>query len=186
MAKFEDMTSYHFMPTDDILVDTNIWLRLFGPETSNPEGYDYPFFNMLDVGARLFINSAIVSEFLNTSLRSSYHAKLKELHFTSKEYDYKTHYRPTDDFKERYKTVMGILQEDILKNAKLLPTSKKAFEKSIVECRQDSHRDFIDFNDEIIIHDALENNLKILTADKDYQHFSGNGLTVISKEQIEV
>ena len=185
MARFENMHFYRFMKTDDILVDANIWLRMYGPESiAVPGGYDEPFFNMLESGARVFINSSIVSEFLNTSLRSSYHAELNKLNLTSKQFDYKKHYCPTDTFKQRYQTVMGILHEDILKNVELLPTSKKSLDKSIIDCQQDSHRDYIDFNDEIIIHDALEHNLKILTADQDYQHFQGDELTIISKKQL--
>lgn len=185
MAKFENMRFYRFMKTDDILVDTNIWLRMYGPESiAVPDGYDEPLFNILESGARIFVNSAIVSEFLNTSLRSSYHAELKKRHLGSEEFDYKIHYRPTDEFKERYRVVMGTLHDDILKHAELLSTSKDSLEKSIAECQQDVHRDHIDFNDEIIIHDALEHNFKIFTADKDYQHFPDDDLTIISKKQI--
>lgn len=185
MANFENMYSYNFMNTDDVLVDTNIWLRLYGPESiARPEGYDDPFFQMREVGAKMFINSAIISEFLNTSLRSSYHAELKKRHFDSNEFDYKLHYRPTAEFKERYRVIMGTLHDDILKHVELISTSKDSLEKSLTECQQNSHRDHIDFNDEIIIHDALEHNLKIFTADKDYQYFPGNDLTIISKQQL--
>ncbi|KIN20947.1 MULTISPECIES: PIN domain-containing protein [Lactiplantibacillus] len=185
MAKFENMNHYHFLNTDNILVDTNIWLRLFGPESiAIPDGYDEPFFNMRDQGTKMFINSAIISEFINTSLRSSYHAKLKALGFTSYEYDYKEHYRPSDDFKKRYKIVMETLHQEILPHVELLSTSQNTLISSIEECKQYMHRDFIDFNDELIIHDALNNDCKILTADKDYQHFPGNELIIITKQAI--
>lgn len=161
-----------FWNNENILVDTNIWLYIYGPEyVVAPKEYSNTFFNMLENGAKFYLNFSIISEFINRSTRLSYAAYLKSEGHPREEFDYKRNYRPTQHFKEHYDQAISNIQE-ILKTATVVQTNKESIENSV------NHLSMLDFNDDIIIKDSLINNLNIFTADRDYLSYPDENLKI--------
>lgn len=152
-----------------ILVDTNIWQYLYGIQASHADpGYSDVFAQLLTNNNILYVNPQIISEFINLNVRLAYKQDLKDRNIRSYDYAFKRDFEKSPKFELYYDSAIGTAKEDILKNAKLTcPNNEK------VLYPLESHH-LLDFNDEIILHDAVENHLAILTHDKDYGDYPGN------------
>ena len=68
VTKAVEITSYNFQSSDTLLLDTNIWLLVYGPQ--NPKDsriatYSEGFKKILAAKSRIYIDVLIVSEFIN-------------------------------------------------------------------------------------------------------------------------
>ncbi len=181
MANILDAKKQSFFPEDNIMIDTNVWIYMEGPEAAaHDRGYSDIYYQMLESGAKLYVNFSIISEFINHSIYLSYDSFRIKRGFTRKEFPFKNCYKKEQDFKEHYAICLGTVEEDILSKATLITTysdsGKKAFEDS------KKLGNILDFNDFIIIEDSLRNNCKVLTADGDYAKYPGTSLKVITNE----
>lgn len=167
--------------TDDVMVDTNIWLSLFGPESiaHDDHGYGDIFYNLLDSNVHLYVNYSIISEYVNVAIRASYRSYLKSINKNSKQFDFKVHYRPTKDFKEHHSIAIRTVQQEIMQNASLIDTPSESGSKALGLAVLNAQ--ILDFNDLIIIQDSLQHNFKILTQDADYQKYPDDELQLITK-----
>lgn len=172
MTKKVNPQSIHFWNNEKILIDANIWLYVFGPEALNaPKVYSNTFYEMLEHGAKLYINFAIISEFINRSTRISYAAYLKKYGYHREDFNYKIGYRPTEDFKVQYNQAMANIK-DILNISTIISTKEESIKNSV------NYLSMLDFNDDIIIKDGLNYQLSIFTADKDYLEYPDENLKV--------
>lgn len=155
-----------FSSKDRIIVDTNVLIYVYCPINSEAkEGIVSHYSMMLDKiqtsGATVFINSLIVSEFFNVWAK---------LDFKRSEFNnYKNEYRASDRFKTLQKRIFKELDK-FLKNFNVtkidddfskinLTAMYKAFPES-------------DFNDLVIVNNALVHNCKILTEDGDFDQYN--------------
>ena len=71
--KAEAVDKYQFKSSDQLLLDTNIWLFLYGPQSpkSNPKVdiYSRAFNKILHAKSHIYIDALIVSEFINRYAR---------------------------------------------------------------------------------------------------------------------
>lgn len=72
VSKALSVANYNFTPDDELLLDTNIWLFIYGPQ--KPEDarvmiYSQAFAKILAAHCKIYIDVLIVSEFINTYAR---------------------------------------------------------------------------------------------------------------------
>ncbi len=71
--KAEAVNQYNFQSSDQLLLDTNIWLFLYGPQSpkNNPKVgiYSQAFNKILQAKSHIYIDALIVSEFINRYAR---------------------------------------------------------------------------------------------------------------------
>ncbi|GKT04485.1 type II toxin-antitoxin system VapC family toxin [Furfurilactobacillus entadae] len=149
---------------DGVLLDTNVWLFLFNIwQSKNDPGYSRIFDFFLRQDVPLFVCSEIISEYINTSTRSAWKAYLKKHHKQAHEFSFKGEFKKTENFLNFYKITVEQANEDILGNANSIMRNESLPELALRETPE------LDFNDKLIIQTALDNNLCILTDDKDYR-----------------
>jgi len=76
-SRAEDIRSYVFEPTDELLLDANIWLFVYGPgydpDNRRVKVYSRALSKMLKAKSRIYIDVLIVSEFINRYARMKQH-----------------------------------------------------------------------------------------------------------------
>ena len=158
-----------------ILVDTNIWIYLYGFSffrTMNKKNkelqkqYKKALESLKIHSNQFFINLSIISEFINICLRESY----KEYNRTlSKDIAFKA-YRKTEDYKNIYNEIKEILNKQIFEKYSIQIISSKVNKKTIFDLLQNSDSDF---NDLIITNDCIRYKLYLLTHDTDFKFYEG-------------
>jgi predicted nucleic acid-binding protein len=148
-----------------ILIDTNIWLFLFAPsfipskkDQNKINQYDKIFNSLMKEKNNLLFNSLIISEFINICLRMDFNSRTK---FQGK--NFKKDYRNTTEYKEALKLTLSQVKK-IYKIAQ--PINDNFEQYKIIEFREN-----LDFNDSIILFQCLQNNLFLLTDDKDFKNY---------------
>lgn len=67
-----DISKHPFSKTDQLLVDANVWLLLYGPQPPNSQrvaAYSSAFKRILQASSQIYIDPLITSEFVNTYAR---------------------------------------------------------------------------------------------------------------------
>jgi predicted nucleic acid-binding protein len=147
-----------------IIIDTNIWLFLFAPSFIPPkedqnkiDKYD-KIFNELVKNNTFLFNSLIVSEFINRCLRIDFHSREE---FKGK--DFKKDYRNSPEYNE----AITLTLSQVKKIYKIAQPINDNFDKYEIK----EFKDNLDFNDSIILFQCLQNNLLLLTDDKDFKDY---------------
>ncbi len=172
----KDASRYHFMPMDDILVDTNFWLLTYNIFASRNDRHYSELLDRIS-SSNLYITDLIISEFIHSSLKISF-KNYQEEHNLSK-MSYKREYQRTGDFKEQYEIAVKTMQDEILRlsNIKLIETKNGYLNKAFVAPNK-----MLDFNDRVIVQTAISNNFSILTDDADYKNCDAN-ITIFTKNR---
>jgi len=66
------LMEYSFQKDDNLFLDTNVWLSIFGPHKPGDwrsASYSEAFSRLLNAGSRIHIDILVVSEFINTYAR---------------------------------------------------------------------------------------------------------------------
>lgn len=164
------VSSYKFTQEDELLLDTNIWLFVFGPQKPGDAKvaiYSQAFANMLAANSRIYINVLIVSEFINT------YARLKWNVMGRPRGDFKQ-FRKSQDFKP--------IAQDIAADIKRVLNHCSCIESSFETMDIDGLvAEFAvgdsDFNDQVIAALCQSRGLKLVTDDGD---FRGQGIPVVT------
>lgn len=158
-----DITSYTPTETDKLFFDTNVWMRLFWPSGNSGKTTQKKYSDFLKKAmnnkSSIYISSMILSEFFNACLRLEFNIKKRN---DPQVNDYKKDYRNT---------------AECLSNMKLLETIYKN-NFSICEKIDDNFSNIdlekifqnisnADFNDAYILELASQENLKIVSHDRD-------------------
>ncbi len=154
-----DIHSYTFTATDQLLLDTNILLFVFGPQKPNDRRsavYSNAYKKMLEANSKLYVDVLIMSEFINRYTRL-------EMGFLRTHKDYKN-FRKSEDFTP----VARDIASNVRRISKVTTRTNCAFE----ECPLDVIiSEFvvgrIDFNDQMILHLCRTMNLTLVTDDGD-------------------
>lgn len=162
--------NYNFTPDDELLLDTNIWLYIYGPQKprdARVAAYSQALTKILTAQCRIYIDVLIVSEFINTYARLKWdvmgkpHGKFKL-------------FRKSPDFKP--------LAQDIAADIKRVLSHCIRIESrfdtlDINELIVEYAAGDADFNDQIIVAMCKERRLKLLTHDSD---FCSQGIPVVT------
>lgn len=159
-----------------ILFDTNIWLFLQDMTVThygggyNIESYSSLYKMLLENSIQIYTTKTIISEYINSAIRIDMINYYSEKNINSHTKNYKRDFAKTPGFEDKYQTIIESAKQDILEETKLVGISNTAFEKTLKTCS------IQDFNDQVIINTALENNLPILTDDADYIKYAMNNI----------
>jgi predicted nucleic acid-binding protein len=160
--KAQEISRYAFNAEDALLLDTNIWIFIYGPQKPNDRRgavYSEALGNILKAGSRIYIDVLIVSEFINT------YARLKWKQSNGPYTEFKQ-FRQSQDFKP--------IAEDISANVKqilkLCTRLDSGFESLAINALLDDYAlGQSDFNDQILAAICQEKSLKLITHDGDFK-----------------
>lgn len=167
--KAKAITHYDFKPTDNLLLDTNIWLLVYGPQKPKDNRvvvYSQALAKIFAAQSRIHIDVLIVSEFINTYAR----LKWKLLAPSSK---FKT-FRQSS----RFKPVAQGISADV---KRVLQYCRKVEDDFVLLDMDSLITEYAmgdsDFNDQILTSLCKRKGLKLVTDDED---FKGQGIPVIT------
>lgn len=156
---------YKIESTDKVFIDTNILIFLFSPSyvkstTDQVDKYSAIFAKLIENKCNLYINSHVVSEFINRCLRIDFENNFN----INGDKKYKTDYRGSEEYLKTIKIVLKQLKK-LLKSVSHINDDFESFDiSSAYEATKEN-----DFNDLIIADTVLKNDLKLLTDDKDFK-----------------
>ena len=170
MTKAEAIANYDFKPSDELLLDTNIWLFVFGPQKpgdTRVDVYSEAFARILAARSRIYIDVLIVSEFINS------YARLKHQLLEPSTKEFKK-FRKGVNFKPVAQDIAADIKR-VLQHCKRL---EDGFESIAIDTLIDEYAGGdSDFNDQILTTLCKRKGLKLVTDDGD---FKGQGIPVVS------
>lgn len=161
---------YRVDSKDRVFVDTNILIFLFSPSyvktnTDQVERYSMVFSILIQKKCALYVNSHVISEFINRCLRIDFENNFN----INKDKHYKSDYRGSMEYEKTIKIVLKQLKK-ILKSINHINDDFESFD---ISQAYESTREN-DFNDLIIADTVKRNNLKLLSDDKDFRNIGIN------------
>lgn len=157
------VSSYDFNSSDELLLDTNIWLFIYGPQKPNGskvEAYSQALARILTARCKIYIDVLIVSEFINA------YARIKWDVLGKPHNDFKK-FRKSEDFKPIAQDIAADTKQ-ILKHCLqiesgfgTLPISSLITEYALGDS---------DFNDQVIANLCQKKKLKLVTDDGDFRN----------------
>lgn len=165
-----DVTSYNFTQNDELLLDTNVWLFVYGPQKPrNPkvETYSQALAKILDAQCSIYIDVLIVSEFINAYARLKWqlvapHIKVFKV------------FRKSEEFK----AVAQDIAADVRRVLKHCSRVENGFETSEIEGLMTEYAaGEYDFNDQIIVELCQRKGFKLVTDDGD---FAGQEISIVT------
>lgn len=152
-----------------VLVDTNFLLKWFPTDNSGPGIYGDYLKELIARKTPIVITSSVISEFINRHLRDYFYD-----HSSQYNDDYKHVFRESDDYYEKLKDASDLIRSFLFDmNLKvdvkeLVPKypNKTDILNQVLEHLQNQP---IDFTDSILINIANQNQIAILSDDKDLQ-----------------
>jgi predicted nucleic acid-binding protein len=165
-----DISSIYKINKDDkVFIDTNILIFLFSPDFVSSkrhqiDKYSAIYGKLIENNCKLFINSHVVSEFINKCLRIDFEKNFQDKE-TSK--DFKRDYRESQRYQDTLSLVLKELKKFISLNVSQLDDEFGIFD--IFENYKNNETS--DFNDLIIAKIVISNNLKLLSDDGDFNNF---------------
>lgn len=166
------LRDYYFSDSDALLVDTNIWLYLYGPQAPKdwrPRVYSQALKWILKARSTMYVDVLVLSEFVNRYARFEY--DLWKTAFGTD--DFKT-FRKSPDFQPVGKAIAAAARR-IIKQARCIETGIESMDMNLL--LNDYEVKCPDFNDRIIVELCRKNGLKLLTHDGD---FKDSGIPVIT------
>ena len=166
MATNYKLQDYAHLSGKDIFVDANVLIYLFWAtgQHSFESNYASVFRNLLRQGNKLYVDFLVISEVVNRVLRIE-HQKLNS-NQKFKEF------RNSQDGKDVISDIYLIVQNDILSSFKIIG---KSFNK--IDIEGFLIVDQLDFVDKATVSVCTENNLVLLTNDRD---FKNSGLDILT------
>jgi len=164
-----------------IFFDANIWMYIFCEIGNYKERlirkYSSSFSYFLKNNTSIFIDLAVISEFVNRYLRIAYSNYIKKNNLTITNLDYKKDYRKTDDFKEAWKNVCNIINNRILPKANAVNFE---YDRNTLTNLLNSDKPDTDFNDNHIMNLCRTKDMYLFTHDGD---FKNTDINIISENQ---
>jgi predicted nucleic acid-binding protein len=167
-----DMSNMYNVNQDDkVFIDTNILIFLFSPDFVSSKEYQIDKYSniygkLIENNCELFINSHVVSEFINKCLRIDFEKNFQDEEKTK---DFKKDYRESQRYRDTLSLVLKQLEKFIEINVSQLDDDFKSF--NIFEQYEENEKS--DFNDLIIAKNVIDNKLKLLSDDGDFNNYEG-------------
>lgn len=166
------VSNYAFKPGDRLLLDTNIWLFIYGPSKPNDSRvnvYSQAFKSMISAKSQIYIDVLVVSEFINRYARMRVGFKTKNN--ASKNFK---KFRQSKDFEPIARDVADVTKR-VLKHCKRIESGFETLKISTLI--NDYAQGKSDFNDQIITTICRKKRLKLVTDDSD---FGGREIPVLT------
>lgn len=173
MPSAERITDYAFKSSDHLLLDTNVWLLVYGPQKPGNNRvaiYSQALAKILTAQSRVYIDVLIVSEFINAYARLKWNL-------------WKNQSTCSDDFKkfresQDFKPIAQDIASDVKRVLQSCTRVEDGFESLAIESLVDEYAlGDSDFNDQILTELCNRKGLKLVTDDGD---FKGQGIPVIT------
>ena len=171
--KAEAITHYTFTAADSLLLDTNIWLLIYGPQRPGDQRvavYSQALTQILAARSRIFIDVLIVSEFINTYARLQW----KLLFPTStdfKQFRQSSHFQP----------IAQAIAADMKRVLRHCTRIANGFELLAVDTLLNTYAaGNSDFNDQVLAVLCQNAGLKLITDDAD---FGGQDVPIITNNR---
>ena len=160
---------YDFRPEDELFLDANIWLFLYGsqnPGNARMDVYSSAFRRILEAKSRIYVDVLIVSEFINAYARLQWQIRAPDSRFKA--------FRNSLEFRE--------VAQEIADNVKRVLNHCSRIESYFDTLDADELMDEYaqggaDFNDQVIRHLCRSKNLTLITDDRD---FKGQGISILT------
>lgn len=166
MAANYKLQDFSQLADRSVFVDANVLIYLFWPtgQFSFEQNYAHVFRNLLRQGNNLFIDFLVVSEVINRVMRIEHQKLSPSMRFKD--------FRNSQDGKDVVEDIFIIIKNDVLSRFNVVG---KSFDKYEIE--RFINVDELDFVDKAIASICTENNLVLLTNDKD---FKNSGLDILT------
>lgn len=165
-------SAYKINSNDNVFLDTNILIFLFSPSFVSSKEYQVDtyskiFEKLIENNSAMYINSIVISEFLNRCLRIDFN---KNFQNNSNTKDYKIDYRGSVEYQKTLATLLKELNKmfNVFK-IKQLDDRFSNFD-TITEFKNSTE---LDFNDLIIARNVIDNGFKLLSDDGDFDNYEG-------------
>ena len=170
--KAHDLSVYPFRKAEVFLIDTNVWLYLYpapsSAKTRFARRYSKGLKAMLSAGARLLVDSTVLSEYLNAYCRIEWNAR-----YRSKYPRFKT-FRNSSDFATVGKSATTFARSVLKLCTRCdLPFATADIARMLV----DFETGLNDFNDGLLIEICRHRCCKLITDDSD---FTSGGIEVLT------
>lgn len=169
----KDITGHAFSPEEEIVFDTNIYMRLYGPYCFAKSGfseYSEALRKIKKNGAHILIITIIISEFINAFSHEMWQKSSKGM-----QYSRFKEYRNSSDFKEVAEEI-GIWIDEFLD---MLACCESEFNDQIAKEYMVKYlAGTLDFNDIVISDFCRIKNRILVTHDFDFSNC--DGLTVLT------
>lgn len=133
---------------------------------------------IINVGAKIYISDVLISEFINTYIRTEFHRLAKINNWGSDKNYFKHQFRQTQEYIDTLKEIRLII------NKQLLPISVR-FNSDFVNCNLDyifNPPAAFDFNDRYYASQAIERNMFIVTHDADFSNINDCNIITINQK----
>lgn len=163
---------YDFQPQDELFLDANIWLFIYGPQNpgnARTRVYSSAFRRILEARSRIYIDVLIVSEFINTYARWQWKLKAPGKAFKA--------FRNSSQFKP--------VAQEVADNSRRVLSHCSRTESGFGALDADALIDeyaqgVADFNDQVIRNLCRSRNLMLITDDRD---FNGQGISILTANE---
>jgi len=173
-----DISDYSPKQSDSFFFDNNIWIYLLYPlsrfDKKQQKVYSSFLSQMLSARSTVFVNSLVLSEFINLCLRFDYNQWKRNPENISNGSDYKRNYLGCSSYKKEIENITTIVGK-ILKLSEKFPDNFTSIDIGSVL----NNLKLIDFNDSYYIELFKNKDIKIVTHDADFfnQRFEVDILT---------
>lgn len=173
IAEARLIKDHAFQPTDNLLLDANVWLMLYGPQ-GDPSSYrtrvySDAFKRMLSAGSMIHIDVLVMSEFINSYARLEYKLAIRRgLGAEFKEF------RESDEFPPVAQRIAADAKL-VLQRCKCIESGFSTSDIAGVLTEYETGRK--DFNDQMLAEMCTSNGLILVTNDAD---FKASGPTVLT------
>lgn len=168
MATIKSVNSYCVRSSDEFFFDNNIWMYLFaqiaGTNIRLQTAYAKLLGEIQSARATIYINSIILSEYVNRSLRLSFNL-WRENGFNSSRYSLKPDFKRDFRHTEQYQYALADVQSEV--NEILKIAQKRPDDFNAIDISELFDSTVADFNDSYIIEFCKLNKLKLVTNDFD-------------------
>lgn len=162
-------TNYQPSAKSVLLLDTNILINLFYPIMSSNYMTDYEklYAKIIAKKAKLLLPAIQVSEFINRCIRFQYNLYKSTLD-SETEFDFKKHYRGTENYNESMNSILDIVKNDILPVFTIIDDGFSSMKQESIYVYGFSY----DFNDALLVQIASSNEASIITHDSDFGNYN--------------
>lgn len=164
--------NYRFRKTDDLFLDANIWLFIYGPPQNRykTDVYSSAFRRILEAGSKIFVDVLVISEVINRYTRTRWHLS------PSRNIEFKI-FRNSSKFNPIAKEIV----DDLRRIVGYCSRIESGFGSVDIGGMMDEYEDGgADFNDQVIRELCRSQGLKLITDDGD---FNSQGIAVLTANQ---
>ena len=164
-------STYKISSEDRVFIDTNILIFLFSPDFVSSKEYQIDRYSkvfemLVQNGCKMYINSHVISEYINRCLRIDFDKNVQD---SGKTKLYKEDYRNSPRYEDTLKKVLKELNKFLSLDVIQLDDSFSNF--NIIDNYKENMK--FDFNDMIIAKNVKENSLYLLSDDSDFSNYDG-------------